>query len=245
MSKIKGFLLILSLLLTLTLNAKATWSIIVIDPRTKEIGIAGASCTFSVYGIGGIIPNKGAIVVQAMSNKSARNKGLQMILANASPQEILKAIKSPEFDPEQQQYAIVCLNAMDKPQTYTGTKTNTAKGAVTSKGISIQGNTLSNNKVFNKILRAAIKAQKAAMKIQDVLMLALEAGAEYGGDKRCGNRKASSAFLTVAKPGDDPEHPSINLIFNQQDETTNAVKGLRRKFEDWKKKELVSGQMDS
>lgn len=224
-----------SLLLALTLNAKATWSIIVIDPRTKEIGIAGASCTFSVYGIGAIVPGKGAIVVQAMSNKDARNKGLQMILADASPQEILEAIRKPEFAPEQQQYAIVCLNAMDKPQTYTGTETNDAKGTITSKGISVQGNTLSDNKVFNKILQAAIKAQKASMSIQDVLMLALEAGAKYGGDKRCGDRKASSAFLTVAKPGDDPQHPGINLIFNQQDETTNAVKGLRAKFEEWKR----------
>lgn len=224
-----------SLLLALTLNAKATWSIIVIDPRTKEIGIAGASCTFSVYGIGAIVPGKGAIVVQAMSNKNARNKGLQMILANASPQEILEALRNPEFDPEQQQYGIVCLNAMDQPQTYTGTETTDAKGTITSDGISVQGNTLSNNQVFNKILQAAIKAQKASLSIQDVLMLALEAGAEYGGDKRCGDRKASSAFLTVAKPGDDPQHPGINLIFNQQDETTNAVKGLRAKFEEWKR----------
>ncbi|SHG87209.1 DUF1028 domain-containing protein [Pedobacter caeni] len=230
----------LSLLLAFTMNVKATWSIIVIDPRTKKIGIAGASCTFSVYGIGGIIPGKGAIVVQAMSNKAARNKGLQMILADASPQEILEAIRKPEFDPEQQQYGIVCLNAMDKPQTYTGTETNAANGSATSKGISIQGNTLNNNKVFNKILQVVIKAQKASMSIQDVLMLALEAGAEYGGDKRCGDRKASSAFLTVAKPGDDPQHPGINLIYNQQDETTNAVKGLRKKFEDWKRQEQGS-----
>lgn len=236
MSKFKDLLFVLSLLLALTTNAKATWSIIVIDPRTKEIGIAGASCTFSVYGIGGIIPGKGAIVVQAMSNKMARDKGLQMILANASPQEILEAIRNPEFDPEQQQYGIVCLNALDKPQTYTGTETNGAKGTATSTGISVQGNTLSNNEVFNKILQAAIKAQKASMSIQDVLMLALEAGSEYGGDKRCGERKALSAFLIVAKPDDDPRHPSINLIFNQQDETTNAVKGLRRKFEELKRK---------
>jgi hypothetical protein len=73
--------LTLGLLVLLTIQAKATWSVIVIDPNTKEIGIAGASCTYSVYGIGGIVPGKGAVVVQAMSNKLARNKGLQMMLA--------------------------------------------------------------------------------------------------------------------------------------------------------------------
>src|SRR6187402_589521 len=115
MRKLKQLALTLSLLILLSNSAKATWSIIIIDPKTKEIGIAGASCTFSVYGIGGIIPGKGAVVVQAMSNKDARNKGLQMVIADASPEEILKAIKDPEFDPENQQYAIVCLKNMDKP----------------------------------------------------------------------------------------------------------------------------------
>jgi hypothetical protein len=42
---------------------------------------------FSVYGIGAIVPGKGAIVVQGMSNKNARNKGLQMTFADVSPQE--------------------------------------------------------------------------------------------------------------------------------------------------------------
>lgn len=224
-------------MVTLTTSAKATWSIIVIDPKTKEVGIAGASCTYSVYGIGGIIPGKGAVVVQAMSNKAARNKGLQMVLADASPEEILKAIKDPEFDPENQQYAVVCLSNLDKPQTYTGLETTTDKGTLTSKGVSIQGNTLANKEMLNKILQAVINAQKKSLSIQNVLMLALEAGAEYGGDKRCGDRKALSAFLTVAKPDDDLKHPYINLIVNQSDDTTNAVKALRKRFDNWKNKQ--------
>jgi uncharacterized Ntn-hydrolase superfamily protein len=88
--------------------------------------------------------------------------------------------------------------------------------------------------MLNKILQVAIKAQKASLRIQDVLMLALEAGAEYGGDKRCGERKASSAFLTVAKPDDGLQHPYINLIINQTDQSTNAVKALRKKYNNWK-----------
>ncbi|WP_245950732.1 DUF1028 domain-containing protein [Chitinophaga dinghuensis] len=227
-------ILILGLLLVGVNNANATWSIIIIDPKTKEIGIAGASCTFSVYGIGGIVPGKGAVVVQAMSNKQARNKGLQMVLADASPEEILNAIKDPSFDPEEQQYAVVCLNKIYQPQTYTGTNTTTEKGTVTSSGISIQGNTLSNKEMLNQILKVALKAQRKGLPVQEVLMLALEAGAAYGGDKRCGDRKASSAFLTVAKENDDPQHPFLNLIINQTDETSNAVKTLRKKFDHWK-----------
>ena len=236
MRNLKQLVLTISLLVILTNSAKATWSIIIIDPKTKEIGIAGASCTYSVYGIGGIVPGKGAVVVQAMSNKSARNKGLQMILADASPDEILKALRDPDFDPENQQYAIVCVNKPNAPNAYTGKETTPYKGSITAKGISIQGNTLSNKKMLNEILQAVIKAQKALLPIQDVLMLALETGAEYGGDNRCGNRKASSAFITVARPNDDARHPYINIVVKESDYSSNAVKVLRKRFDSLKRK---------
>jgi hypothetical protein len=85
-----------------------------------------------------------------------------MILADASPEEILKSIKDPRFDPE--------------------------------------------------------------------------ACAKFGGDRRCGARKAASAFLTVGKPNDDPESPYLNLVVYGKDDTVNAVEALRQKFDTWKTK---------
>jgi uncharacterized Ntn-hydrolase superfamily protein len=211
----------------------ATWSIIVIDLKTKEIGIAGASCSRSVYGIGAIIPGKGAVIVQASSNSEARRKGVQMIIANATPEQIIAAMKDPAFDPERQQYAVVCMNY--KPETYTGSEAPAAKGAITGKGISVQGNTLAGDDELQAVYNSVIQSQKENRSIQDVLMLALEAGAKSGGDKRCGERKASSSFITVFKPTDDMEKPSINLvIYGTEDNTTHAVELLRKKFDDWK-----------
>lgn len=215
-------------------ESNATWSVIVIDPKTKEIGIAGASCTPSVYGIGAIIPGKGAVVVQAMSNYAARVKGLKMLMADASPEEILKAMMDPEFDPEEQQYAVISLKYINKPITYTGTETNDGKGALTANGISVQGNTLTNANDLQAILNTAIKAQKDSLAIQDVLLLALEAGSKLGGDKRCGAIKATSAFIIVAKPNDDAKKPYLKLVVNAADEDVNAVESLRKKFDAWK-----------
>lgn len=236
MKIIHRFFLTYLVLIISVVQAYATWSIIVIDPRTKEIGIAGASCTYSVYGIGAIIPGKGAVIVQAMSNGAARAKGLQLIMADAPPEQILEAMKNPQFDPEHQQYAIVCVNYPDKALTYTGSETTAAKGALTEKGISVQGNTLTNPNELQAVMTAALNAQRASLSIEDVLMLALEAGAKFGGDKRCGDRKASSAFLTVARPNDVRQKPYLNLIVNGTDDTVNAVDALRQKFENWKRK---------
>lgn len=234
MTLIKHTLLTLFLLITFVLTSKATWSIIVVDPKTNAVGIAGASCTNSVYGIGAIIPGKGAIVVQAMSNPFARIKGLKMIMANASPEEILKALKDSMFDPERQQYAIICVKYLATPLTFTGSLTTPFKGALTAKGISVQGNTLTNAEELQSVLNTAIKAQKDSLPIEDVLMLALEAGAKLGGDKRCGDIKALSAFLTVAKPSDDPKSPYLNLVVYGTNEKVNAVEALRQKFNIWK-----------
>ena len=229
----KNLFLTILFLTAFCLSSFATWSIIVVDPKTKEIGIAGASCTVSVYGIGRIVPGKGAIVVQAMSNAFARLQGFKMIMNGDTPGAILEKLREEQYNPEEQQYAIVCMNDIEHPATYTGTKTTSHAGTITGNGISVQGNTLTNDDELQAIFDAAVKAQKDSLPIQDILMIALEAGAKTGGDKRCGERKASSAFLTVSKPEDVEKH-WLNLVIYGNDNHTHAVEALRRKFDDWK-----------
>src|SRR6187401_1250101 len=88
--QLKNLCLSILLLTVLCLPSFATWSIIVIDPKTKKIGIAGASCTPSVYGIGAIMPGKGAIVVQANGNPLSKLQGFRMIMDGATPAVILE-----------------------------------------------------------------------------------------------------------------------------------------------------------
>jgi uncharacterized Ntn-hydrolase superfamily protein len=221
----------------LDITSFATWSIIVVDPKTKEIGIAGASCTKSVYGIGAIIPGKGAIVVQAMSNFFARKKGWEMIMEGKSATEILNAIKDPQYQPDVQQYGIVCMNDLVHPQTFTGKGCTLYNGSITGYGISVQGNTLTSDDELEAVFNAALAAQKDSLPLQDILMLALEAGSKSGGDKRCGELKAWSAFVTVAKPNDDAMKPWLNLVVYGTDEKVNAVESLRKKFDEWGKKQ--------
>ena len=216
-------------------NTFATWSIIMIDPRTNEIGIAGASCTYNCYGIGKIIPNVGAIIVQAMSNNQARERGIEMILAESTPDQIIQALRNPGFDPERQQYAVVTIKYIDRPGTYTGDSTKQYNGALTNVGVSVQGNTLTSENELKIIMEAVQKGQNESLNIAEILMNALEAGSASGGDKRCGEQKASSAFIIVAKPNNKKPYIDLN-IFGQGKGGQNAVKMLRKKFEKWKRK---------
>ncbi len=213
----------------------ATWSIIIIDPKTNEIGIAGASCTHNCYGIGEIIPNIGAVIVQAMSSNDARRKGLAMIVAEASPKQIIEALRSPVFDPERQQYAVITMKFIGNPEIYTGSMTHPDKGGLTAYGVSVQGNTLANSAVLDAVMAAVEKGRDTLQPISEILIAALEAGAVAGGDKRCGEQKATSAFIMVAKP--DDKKPYLNLqIFGQGKGKQNAVTLLSAKYERWKKK---------
>lgn len=212
----------------------ATYSIIIIDPRTKEIGIAGASCTYSCYGIGGIIPGKGAIIVQAMSNKEAKAKGLEMIGSGQAPEQIIAAITSAEFHPERQQYAVVSARHIDRPLTYTGDLTYPYTGAMTANGMAVQGNTLTNPHTIQTVFEAVLEAQKEGLSVHAMLMLALKAGVWTGGDKRCEEQKATTAFITVAGPDDPPERPYLDLgISGQPEGGANAVDVLQNKYDEW------------
>lgn len=229
--------LILALLIFVFSSTKsfATWSIIIIDPKSNEIGIAGASCTYNCYGIGKILPGMGAIIVQAMSNNQAREKGIKMILAESTPEQIIQALRHPEFDPERQQYAVVTVKHIDSPGTYTGDSTKQYNGALTKSGVSVQGNTLTSDSELKIIMEAVESGQNESLNIAEILMNALEAGSAAGGDKRCGGQKASSAFIIFARP--DDRKPYINLnIFGQGKGGPNAVEMLRKKFEKWKSK---------
>ena len=177
----------------------------------------------------------GAVIVQAMSNSEAREKGVQLILAESTPEQIIEAMRDPAFDPERQQYAVVTIKYIDSPGTYTGDSTKQYNGALTARGISVQGNTLTNKNELNTIFDAVLKGQNDVLHIAEILMNALEAGDKSGGDKRCGEQRAMSAFIIVAKP--DQKKPYLKLsIFGQRKGGQNAVHMLRNKFEKWKRR---------
>ena len=92
-------------------TASATWSIVILDPRTHRIGVAGASCTGYVYGIMGLRPGKGVLIAQAISSDSAIQQGMRLLDEGASADSIWRVIGNPVFDPQLpiRQYALATL----------------------------------------------------------------------------------------------------------------------------------------
>ena len=171
-----------------------TWSIAAVDRETGQVGIAGASCTSNVSGIGTIVPGVGVVIVQAMSNKDARALGLERLRAGESPESILAAMQDERFDPQNQQYAVVVLDAKQQPASFTGATTDGWHGSASADGVTVQGNCLVSEEVVQRTL-ATFQSTRGSL--TEKLVRALAAGADAGGDKRCGEQRATSAFVTV------------------------------------------------
>lgn len=214
-------------------NAYATWSIIAVDRNTGEIGIAGASCTFDVSGIASIEPEKGAIVVQAASNYFARMRGVTLMENNASAQEILNAMKAKPFEPEKQQYGVILLKEGTSPLVYSGDKIADWNGEMLADDFAVMGNILVGEKVVKKAFEAF--NQNRDKSLAERLMLALKAGEEAGGDARCGEQYARSAFIMIYQP----TYGAILKLAVQGIESGKkpAVSLLNMQFNLWYKKE--------
>ncbi len=217
--------------------AHATWSIIAVDRKTGEVGIAGASCTYNVHGIGDVIPGKGVIVVQACSNKDAREHGARLIDEGATSSEIIEALRDKRFDPENQQYGIVLLNDGEPAATYSGDQISNCKEVKTGKEVAVLGNCLANKDMIDKAYSAFYKGRKK--KLAERLVAALSTGAYTGGDKRCGKQRASSAFVTVYKKGNNKKNPYLDIVVYGLDKHGNsAVAILEKEFNKWRKQSM-------
>jgi uncharacterized Ntn-hydrolase superfamily protein len=236
---------LLSLLVLLVLDARlahATWSIVAVDPETREVGIAGASCIGDADVIGGVVPGHGVIAAQAVTNAVARERGQELLAAGKDPQGVIAEITSEAFDPsswwsfttgaQSRQYGVVALGFESEPASYTGHRTLSWAGSAQGNGISVQGNLLAGPAVVSSALERFEQLRgDCRSTLQDRLIEALEAGAKAGGDRRCEPPLgALSAFLEVAGPDDAPGASSLRLVVRPPFEPSPGIPTLLRQL---------------
>jgi uncharacterized Ntn-hydrolase superfamily protein len=193
--------------------------------------------------IAGLAPGHGAIAAQAFTNPAGRDEGAARLAEGTSPQEIVRELASSDFDwlglpfYRLRQYGVVSLDEptalAGAPASYTGPWTLDWHGQRHGRDVSVQGNTLYGPEVVDGAFDA-YAASAARCPLADRLLLALEAGAAQGGDRRCSRQQAAlSAFVIVAKPGDEAA-PWMRLVVDHLAKGgANPVALLRREFDDW------------
>lgn len=202
-------------------RAFATWSIVVVNTRTGEVGVAGATC------LGGdlerllpvVVPGIGGGCAQSSVDVTAQNRLTirDGLLAGFAPADILVALALQDPQHQQRQYGIV--NLADAPVTFTGFQAGLAKpslaGVAGEYRYAMQGNVLTGDEV---ILAAELVFLSTDGDLSQRLLAAMQAARNYGGDGRCScnwshptqcgapppdfDKSAHSGFMIVARIGD-------------------------------------------
>src|SRR5687767_4266337 len=178
--------------------AHATWSVIAVDQKTREVAIASATCVpqaaFAGFPAKGlmdvqaiVVPGRGVAAAQAGVDRTRKNQQLifHEIVKGTAPEGILEMLKQ---DPnvETRQFAIVDLQG--RMIGFSGQKNLAAslsrQQQVPGTGIyvSIQGNILAADAVVTAAMQAFVDAKGA---LADRVMAAMETADARGGDKRC------------------------------------------------------------
>jgi hypothetical protein len=245
----------------------ATWSIVLTDSRTGEVAVGSATCVsnFDLLAASPVlVVGKGGGAAQSVVDSSGENRLTirDGLLAGDSPQSILLQLQLQDRQFQSRQYGIadtlgrVVAFTGEDDGAYAGDRTGTV-GTLT---YSIQGNVLTGDPV----LAAAEDAVLAgARDVPGLLMRAMQAAAEMGGDGRCScspidptgcgspppdfEKSADVGYALDARLGDTDGgcnaqtgcasgdyHLVLNVAFQQANDP-DPVLQLRHEFAQWRR----------
>lgn len=227
--------------------ASATWSITAVDTRTGEVGVAAASCVAGVNRVIALVPGVGAIAAQAHLDERNRDMAQRLLSEGLSPEVVVARVNAQDPRHALRQYGVVDLQG--RVAAYTGAEASAWAGHQVGEGASVQGNLLTGQDVLEAALRAfeadpPDDEQDGAWTLADRLLVALEAGAARGGDRRCDRHQAAlSAALRVAAseaamgaagaPG-VAASAYLDLYEERSPGQPNPVAELRRAYDVWR-----------
>jgi hypothetical protein len=180
-----------------TTLAHATWSIVLVDSRTGEIGIASATCltNFDLQANSPVVVvGRGAAAAQSSVDTTGQNRTLirDRLSAGVLPSEILAELALVDGGHETRQYGIVGLPGAGI--TFTGLEDGQWAGGVSGSfsytyagqsgtiTYAIQGNVLTGQPVIAAALQAVMQTNAD---LPGRLMAGMEAAKTLGGDGRC------------------------------------------------------------
>ena len=226
----RSFLAAAATLLAAVPAADATWSILLVDTRTGEFGIASATClaNFDLQANSPVVVvGRGAAAAQSYVDVGGTNRTLikTRLAQGVDPASILAELSVTDGGHETRQYGFV--DVQGRTATFTGAEAMAWAGGATGwfeyshGGMSgtiryaVQGNILTGQPVID----AAIEAMRtSAGDLPQRLMAGMQAARQMGGDGRCSCtggpatscgsppasfvRTANCAYFIVSRAGD-------------------------------------------
>ena len=252
------------------LPASATWSIVVVDVATGEVGVATATCLAGNIKqlVPVVVAGRGAGAAQSVVDNTGFNRMLirQGLQDGLTPDEILdELVSGAGTTPGQRQYGVASFTG--PAGTFTGGGAGLAKGGIVGQvgtiQYAIQGNLLANLDVLQRCEDAF---RNHPGDLTQRLLAGMQAATRAGGDGRCScsvvdpdscgvpedfENASLIASMIVARVGDVDGPCLANgcakgayyLTLNvtaNPNQSTDSVLRLTRLYETWRSNRLGS-----
>lgn len=178
-----------------------TWSIVARDEETGWIGVAVATCAFAAGArVPFIATGIGAIATQSFVNPFYGYRGLELLRAGASAEDVVRTLTSADAGRAQRQVHV--MDRAGRFGAYTGEGCVEWCGHLIRDTFSVAGNMLAGPQVIERTAEAF--AASGHLPLPRRFLAALKAGEEAGGDKR---GRQSAALLIH----DGEEYPYLDI----------------------------------
>jgi len=205
-------------LLSLVTPASATWSIVFIDHRTGEVGIASATCLPDIdlaNGLPILLVGQGVVAAQSSGVLLATAKDIRKgIKAGMTPKALISKLKG-QSGANGRQFGIATFTG--PPVTWTGNQTKASgkawdghTGTLGSIEYAIQGNVLAGVEVID---RAELAFLNTPGDLGQKMLAVMQEARRMGGDGRCSCSNSAPDSCGSPPPGFGPDDKSAHVGF--------------------------------
>jgi uncharacterized Ntn-hydrolase superfamily protein len=212
-----------------------TFSIVAVDPATKETGVA---VTTRNPCVGNAVPwvraGVGAVATQGGTRVEYGPELLDLLAKGVSPKEALDRLVAADADRERRQVGVISVDGRSAQFTGKGQYGAESRGDWVAERsgptFAVQGNSLVSPEVVSAVAATFQASAGSARNLADRLIEALNAGHQLGGDGRHGETQSAAVLVADPRPGMSrrPDGQTVNINVCEH---PDPVKELRRIYD--------------
>jgi len=180
------------------LRPVSTYSIVALDEKTGQLGVAVQSHWFSV---GTVVPwakaGVGAVATQSIAEPSYGPKGLTLMEKGVPADEALQSLLAK--DPGENVRQVAMVDAQGNVGAHTGSRCISYASHITGKNCSVQANIMAKSTVPAAMIQAF---ENTPGNLAERMLAALDAAEAEGGDLR--GRQSAAMLVVSGDPTGDP-----------------------------------------
>ena len=212
-----------------------TFSIVAVDPVTKETGVA---VTTRNPCVGNAVPwvraGVGAVATQGGTRVEYGPELLDLLARGVSPKQALDRLLAADTDRDRRQVGVIDIIGRSAQWTGAGQKGAESRGdwtaEVSGPTFAVQGNSLVSPDVVKAVADSFRASEGSPRPLADRLIEALQAGQTLGGDGRHGETQSAAVLVADPRPGMSrrPDGQTVNINVCEHPE---PVRELRRIYD--------------